>query len=73
MEEHLASVFSHFRELELFVAMLAVKFGDEHEGGYRITIPAGQAWLLRQHITSMEPVVILHFQADKSQYVVDVL
>ncbi len=68
-----ARMLEYYRELEMLTALLVVKHGQRTEGGFRLTMNADEAFGLRQRMGTTSPVVIKTYEADRDQYVIDVL
>jgi hypothetical protein len=68
-----ARMIEYYKELELLIALLIVKYGERHEGGFRFHLNDEDAWALRQRLGTTEPVVIQTYELGNLRYVIDVL
>lgn len=72
-EEAAKRMIDYYRELEMVVAILVARHGEQHEGGCRYLLNDEDAWALRRRIGTVEPVVIMTHELENARYVIDVL
>lgn len=68
-----ARMIEYYQELELLIAFLIVKHGEQHEGGFRYHFNDEEVWRLRRELRTSQPVVIQTYEPEELRYVIDVL
>jgi hypothetical protein len=69
----LEMLIQYYQELEMIIALLVVKFGESHPGGFRYALNDEEAWRLRRELGTAEPVVIQTHELQDARFVIDVL
>lgn len=72
-EEAARGMLEYYRQLEMLIAFLVVKYGVPHVGGFRYYLDDEEAWRLRRELGTVEPVVIQTREPGSARYVIDVL
>lgn len=72
-DKALEALIQYYRQLEMIIALLVVKHGEPHPGGFRYTLNDEEAWRLRRELGTAEPVVIQTHELQHAHFTVDVL